>query len=147
MAKIEVLTELLVEELSEFKQDLKKFEELSGKLDGMELKPNLSELQLIQDSFLDEQKVFFQNQVKQFSSFKKLHSLKNTYPKWLIGLLASVLIIFLSFTTYAFYSIKRSNQQVELLKTEKEQVIHHFSSFIKSEPLISKNYSKWKNKK
>lgn len=147
MAKIEVLTELLVDELTEFKQDLKKLENLSKELKGVELNPDFSELKSIRKDLYDEQTLLLQKQVKQLKIFKENLNFKNTYSKWLIGLLASVLLIFICFTAYAFSSVKTTKEEVETLRKEKEQIVNHFSSFINSKKLINEAYSKWKNKK
>ena len=142
MTKIEVLTELLTEELSEFKKDINKFEKLAKFFNNTIIKTDVSEFKKISKKFNDDQKLLFESQIAIQRTLSKEFSLEKSYPNWLLGLFSGVLILFLSFSTYAFYSIQR--HESDEYKKGKQLVEEHFQNFMNTDPAVLKKYDNWK---
>lgn len=144
MAKIEVLAELLTEELDEFKKNVSKLETLIDSIKNVKLKPDVSQLEIMNTKYIQSQKSLFNSSLKSLEKFSDKLNVGNTYPKWLLGLFSGVLILFIGLIFYLIMSIQ-SQHQVSYQKG-KEIAIEHFQSFIKSEIAITKKYQTWNNK-
>lgn len=144
MAKIEVLVELLTEELGEFKKDISKLEILVESIENVQLKPDVSQLEIMNTKYIQSQKSLLNSSLKSIEQFSNSFKAGNTYPKWLLGLFSGVLILFIGLIFYLIISIQ-SQHKVSYQKG-KEIAIEHFQSFIKSEVAITKKYQTWNNK-
>ena len=142
MAKLEVLTELLVDELSEFKKDLNRLEDYSNQLQSLDLKLDNTELLSTFEDFKVKQVSLFEDQILTLEKFQSQLNTKNTYPKWLVGLLSTVLLLFLSFFSYAMVSVQ--NHKSNEFQKGKQYAVEYFQSFIKTHPTVLKKYNSWK---
>lgn len=142
MAKLEVLTELLVDELSEFKKDLNRLEDYSNQLQSLDLKLDNTELLSTFEDFKVKQVSLFEDQILTLEKFQSQLNTKNTYPKWLVGLLSTVLLLFLSFFIYAMVSVQ--NHKSNEFQKGKQYAAEYFQSFIKTHPTVLKKYNSWK---
>ena len=144
MAKIDDLAELLVEELSEFKVQLKKMEELTAQLKLIKIQPDITSLQSAISSPLEEQELILKNQNKELSKITKKLTKSNHYPNWLLILSGSILLscfLFIGISIFQLKQVEESNQ-VYYKKGQKE-IIDHFNYFIQSNPEAKEMYQKW----
>ncbi len=145
MAKIEVLTELLVDELNEFQKGIKTLESVNDNIKKAKIEPNLSNLNQCLTDFTNQQKRFIENQNSILKSIDKNRANRNSYPNWLLGLLSTVLIGFIVFSIYAFYSVQ--HHENTLVESGRQEAITYFQSFINSKASILEEYKSWKQSK
>ena len=144
MAKIDDLAELLVEELSDFKVQLKRMEELSAQLKLIKIKPDISEIQSALSTPLKEQELILKNQNMELSKITRKLTKSNHYPNWLLILSGSILLscfLFIGISIFQLKQVEESNQAY--YKKGQKEVIDHFNKFIQSNPEAKEMYQKW----
>ncbi|SDE46966.1 DUF6730 family protein [Cellulophaga baltica] len=146
MAKIDELSELLIEELSDFKLQINKLEAVSNEIQSMVIKPDISELKSYMDAALQLQNEIVKDQNLRLGAISNKLTDSNRYPKWLVGLLSLSLMAILLVTGYSIYQLQRipEMKQLEYEKGRKEMV-DHFYEFLESDAPSKKAYLKWKS--
>ncbi|SDS99405.1 hypothetical protein SAMN05192545_2524 [Maribacter dokdonensis] len=147
MAKIDDLAELLVEEISDFKVQLQRMEELSAQLKLIKIQPDITIIQSAISSPLKEQELILKNQNNELSKITKRLTKSNHYPNWLIILSGTILLscfLFVGISIFQLKQVEESNQEY-YIKGQKE-VINHFNKFIESNPEAKEMYQKWETK-
>ncbi|SEB97501.1 MULTISPECIES: DUF6730 family protein [Maribacter] len=144
MAKIDDLAELLVEEISDFKVQLQRMEELSVQLQLIKIKPDITTIQSAISAPLKEQELILKNQNKELGKITKKLTKSNHYPNWLLILFSTILLscfLFIGISIFQLKQVEESNQEY-YIKGQKE-VINHFNKFIESNPEAKEMYQKW----
>ena len=148
MAKIDDLAELLVEELSDFKTQLHKMEQLSKELKTIPLSPDLREMKSVLSISLKQQEELSVEQHKKISELITKLSMSNHYPNWIIILFATLLLCCFLLTSFAIYNLNSiSETNLEYYEKGQDEVISHFNSFLKDNQETNEAYQKWSNAK
>lgn len=148
MAKIDELSELLVEELNDFKLQITKLETLSLRLKSVELKPDISELTTFFDTAIGSQRLLISQQNNELEKVSKKLSISNTYPKWLIVILSLTLLSVMLLTSFSIYQLQNiPNIKLEERQLGQQEIIEHFNEFLESDEKSKKAYIKWNDKK
>lgn len=148
MAKIDDLAELLVEELSDFKTQLYKMEQLSKELKTIPLSPDLREMKSVWSISLKQQEELSVKQHKKISELITKLSMSNHYPNWIIILFATLLLCCFLLTSFAIYNLNSiSETNLEYYEKGQDEVISHFNSFLKDNQETNEAYQKWSNAK
>ncbi|WP_024480230.1 DUF6730 family protein [Cellulophaga baltica] len=146
MAKIDELSELLIEELSDFKLQINKLETVSKEIQAVVIKPDISALKSFMESTLQLQNEVVKNQnVKLVTISNKLTN-SNRYPKWFLALLCVSLMSVFVVTGYSIYQLQRISE-MKLLEYEKgrKEIRTHFYEFLESDEPSKKAYLNWKS--
>ena len=144
MAKIDDLAELLVEEISDFKVQLQRMEELSAQLKLIKIQPDITLLKSAISAPLEEHELILKNQNKELSKITKKLTKSNHYPNWLLILSGSILLscfLFIGISIFQLKQVEESNQAY--YKKGQKEVIDHFNKFIQSNPEAKEMYQKW----
>lgn len=148
MAKIDDLAELLVEELSDFKTQLHKMEQLSKELKTIPLSPDIKEMKSVLNINLKQQEELSFVQRKKISELTRKLSKSNHYPTWLIILFGTLLLFCFSLTSYSVYEIKSASKiNRQYYKKGQNEVIQHFNTFLKENKGANEAYQKWSKTK
>ncbi|SHK64210.1 hypothetical protein SAMN04488007_3486 [Maribacter aquivivus] len=148
MAKIDDLAELLVEELSDFKVQLHRMEQLSEKLRTTPVSPDIKEMKSVLNINLKQQEELSTVQHKKISELTKRLSKSNHYPTWLLVLFGTLILFCFSLTSYSIYEIKdASKTNNEYYEKGQNEVINHFSTFLKENKEANDTYQKWSKTK
>ena len=141
MAKIDELSELLIEELSDFKLQITKLETVSKVIQAVVIKPDISELKSFMESTLQLQNEVVKNQnVKLVTISNKLTN-SNRYPKWFLAILCVSLMAVLIVTGYTIYQLQR----IPEMKKGQKEISTHFYEFLESDAPSKKAYLNWKS--
>lgn len=146
MAKIDELSELLVEELNDFKLQITKLETVSKEIQSYVLKPDISELKSYMDTAIQLQNEIVKDQNLRLGAITNKLTNSNRYPKWLVAILCLSLMSILLVTGFAMYQLQRlpKMKQLEYQKGRKEMV-DHFYEFLESDASSKEAYLKWKS--
>tara|TARA_R110002033_G_scaffold79931_1_gene130888 strand:+ start:9331 stop:9786 length:456 start_codon:yes stop_codon:yes gene_type:complete len=146
MAKIDELSELLVEELNDFKLQITKLERVSKEIQSYAIKPDIRELKSYMDAAIQLQNEIVKNQNLRLRAISNKLTDSNRYPKWLVGLLSTALISILLVTGYAMYQLQ-SIPKIKALEYQKgrKEMVDHFYEFLESDASSKEAYLKWKS--
>lgn len=146
MAKIDELSELLVEELNDFKLQITKLERVSKEIQSYAIKPDISELKSYMDAAIQLQNEIVKDQNLRLGVISNKLTDSNRYPKWLVAILCLSLMVILLVTCYAVYQLQRipKMKALEYQKGRKEMV-DHFYEFLESDAPSKEAYLEWKS--
>ena len=104
MAKIEEITELLVNEISSFEKSIEQLEKVSDKLHATKVSIDIRELRALLNSHQREIKAVLNSQERTYNRFENLLKDAKIYPNWaVIVFIVSVLFGILS-TSFVLFS-------------------------------------------
>ncbi|SDF42241.1 DUF6730 family protein [Cellulophaga baltica] len=146
MAKIDELSELLIEELSDFKLQINKLETVSKEIHTMVIKPDITELKFYMDGVIQLQNEIVKDQNLRLGAISNKLTDSNRYPKWFLALLCVSLMAVLIVTGYTIYQLQSISEmkQLEYEKGQKEMG-NHFYEFLESDAPSKKAYLNWKS--
>lgn len=146
MAKIDELSELLIEELSDFKLQINKLETVSKEIQSMVIKPDISELKSFMESTIQLQNEVVKNQNVQLVTISNKLTNSNRYPKWFLAILCVSLMAVLIVTGYTIYQLQRIPEMKELeYEKGRKEISTHFYEFLESDAPSKKAYLNWKS--
>ncbi|MEL4306909.1 DUF6730 family protein [Joostella sp. CR20] len=144
MKKIEQITELLIEEIADFKKSVDKLESINNISKSTKLKVDFTHL----NSYMNNQfnnilsNIKVQNEkIASLESAQKAHKI---IPKSYIWLYSISILICISTVAHAVYYFKQTPTiQQNAYEKGRNEVITHFSKFINHKPKIKEEYEKW----
>jgi hypothetical protein len=148
MSKIEEISELLIEELSEFDSNIKKLKSISDDITQKELKLNTDEFDSKMNELLIKQKNLFDSHNNKIVSFSIKIENSKTYPNWMLGLLLTFLILIFSFIGYSFYRINKipdleTTAYNDGIARGRKEAMNHFGDFFEKHKQSKRSYNKW----
>jgi len=145
MAKIEEITEILVNEIDNFEKGINKLESIHEKLKKTTVKLELQEFQIIKNELIQEIYLNKNSQQKFLSEFENNIKNANIYPKWAVIVFIVSLVISFGSIFYA-YTIK---QDINTFKKEAYQngintYDNYINEFFEKHPKTKKSFENWK---
>lgn len=104
MTKLEIISELLVEELHSFKEEVNRLEKIEKSLKDMSIKADSTQIEKLIAEHFRKLEVNQDDQQKNREEISKMIKHSRTIPNWLISL---VLILFLSQAFALIYLLLR----------------------------------------
>ncbi len=146
MNKLETITELLVNELTDFENNINKLESSLEKAENLKVKFDLVPVQQFINQLDSFQKRENTNREKYVDRLSQRLKQAKIYPKWAVIVFIISIIISFASLSYAYFLFK-------LERTKKEAAYHqgiqdyknHINLFFKERPEIEKSYEEWKN--
>ena len=84
MTKLEELTELLVNEISEFNKGIEKLEQISNKINTTKISLDITEYKAITETHQQKMKEYINTQERFESRFERLLKKAKVYPNWAV---------------------------------------------------------------
>ncbi|QCX37208.1 hypothetical protein FF125_01660 [Aureibaculum algae] len=104
MAKIEEITELLVNEINSFEKSIEQLEKVSDKLHAAKVSIDIRELKALLNIHQREIKAVLNSQERTYNRFENLLENAKVYPNWAV--IVFIIFVILCFGSL-FYSLSR----------------------------------------
>ena len=144
MAKIEELTELLVNEIDTFEKGISTLENINKELENTTIKFDLVEFKAIKQELIREFSIHKNTQERFNSRFENQVMNAKIYPNWAVVVFIGALLLSFSSIFYTYYS----NQNSETLKKEtyekgSETYENDINTFFEKNPKSKKSFDRW----
>ena len=104
MAKIEEITELLVNEISSFEKSIERLEKVSDTLHSAKVSIDIRELRALLHSHQYDIKAVSKSQERVYNRFESLLKDAKTYPNWAVIVFIVSLLFGVASTVYLLFS-------------------------------------------
>ncbi|WP_373516274.1 DUF6730 family protein [Pricia sp.] len=144
MAKLEEITELLTNELEEFKKGITHLEKLSKDLKNSEVAFDLSDIKRQLCQLKTNQDDHFHSHDSELRNLSSDLAKAKLTPKWLLALfcIASILTV-LALGYFGYHFIQLEDSKAETFENGKEQVILDLKGYFDEHPEVYKGFQAW----
>lgn len=145
MAKIDEITEILINEIEAFNKSVEKLQKERIEFQNVEFIPDITPINDILQNHLKEFKEYYQKQNQVLSNLK--NDLKKTViiPKWMTVSFISFFFIIIINLTYSFYQHQQIKEREQKAYNEGiEAMRSHIQQFFNENPKAKNSYDEWK---
>lgn len=145
MAKIEELTELLVNEIDTFEKSITKLKEVNKNLENTTVKFDLVEFKAIKQELIKEFSIHKNVQERFNSRFEGQIKNAKVYPNWAVIVFITAFLLSFSLIFYS-YQLKSSISKKESIAYKKgiKEYENYINTFLEQNPKSLKAFEKWK---
>lgn len=147
MAKIDEITEILINEIEAFNKSVEKLEKERIEFQNVQFVPDITPINNVFKTHLEEFSEYYQKQHRVLLDLK--NDLKKTViiPKWMTVSFISFFFIIIINLTYSFYQHQQIKEREQKAYNEGiEAMKSHIQQFFKENQNAKNNYDEWRKK-
>ncbi|MDL5512927.1 hypothetical protein QSE00_13955 [Arenibacter sp. M-2] len=147
MAKLDEITELLVDELEGLKQILGQLRTLTKELTSSETVKEISQIRYKQEELNKTQDNHFREQNTGLSEVKQKVSTALLFPKWFLIMILAIPILSISTLGYLGYQVRQFEEEKgKAFQEGKTTISKQFNTYFREHPEVYKGFLIWTEK-